>query len=299
MHPGQVGEVLRVDAEVRVEVGDDDPMRVHPAVPNEEPIQVPATPRHRAALADDDAGLERIEDVDELPELVAELFAQRADVGDPILVRLPGNDRADLPFPWPARLGERADRGPQLLERLGVGRDEGKMEDFVGRWRSLVEGRDSPQLGHLLAGTADRRAVRERRGHDPEGRVWPIGLEGGPQLGNTRGRVGERIDPVRPVDFERAAHASVGHDDGAAEPERAAQPVEVEAEDEVRDELRIAEAQPDREDEDRPRDGAGHHLERAAEPEVAVRVVVRHRYRSGRAAGADPDPPRASLSRRG
>ena len=65
-------------AKVGVEVGDHDPVRVHAALAHEQPMQVAAAPRHRAALADDDPRLERVEDVDELGEFVAELLAQGA-----------------------------------------------------------------------------------------------------------------------------------------------------------------------------------------------------------------------------
>ena len=111
-----------MDAEVGIEVGDDDAARVHPPLAHEQPIQVLAAPCHGAALADDDARLERIEDVDEVREGVAELLAQDADVLDAALVGLPRDDRDDLALRRPARLGQRPHRVPQLLERLGVGR---------------------------------------------------------------------------------------------------------------------------------------------------------------------------------
>ncbi len=116
MHPGQVREVLRMHPEVGVEVGDHDPARIHAALAHEQPMQVAAAPRHRAALADDDPRLQRVEDVDELGEFVAELLAQGADVLDPARIGLASDDRADLALGRPFGRGQRPDRVAQLLQ---------------------------------------------------------------------------------------------------------------------------------------------------------------------------------------
>ena len=83
------------------------------------------------------------------------------------------------------------------------------------------------------------------------------------------------------------ADAAVGDDHRAAEPERPAQPVEVEAQDEVRHQPRIAEAQPEGQDQDRPGDRAGHHLQQAGEPSVAIA----DRRRSSSSASPAPGRP--------
>ena len=138
VHVGQVGEVLGMHAEVGVEVGDQDPGGVQAALAHQQPIQVAATPGHGARLADHDAGLERVEDVDEVGEGGAELLAQGADIGDPGVIGLAGDDRADLALGRPLGLGQCADRLAQLLERLGVGRDERKVGVVVPGRKGVV-----------------------------------------------------------------------------------------------------------------------------------------------------------------
>jgi hypothetical protein len=73
----EIAEVRRMHAEVRVEIGDDDRLGVVPELA-ERPVQPAAAVRHGARLADDDARLERVEDVEEVPEPVAEDLAQTA-----------------------------------------------------------------------------------------------------------------------------------------------------------------------------------------------------------------------------
>ena len=89
---------------------------------------------------------------------------QGLHVRDAGLVGLARDDRADLALRRPLRLGEGADRVPQLLERLGVGRDEGQVNQIVRRRRRIRQRLDRLQLSHLapqappLAAASDERA---------------------------------------------------------------------------------------------------------------------------------------------
>ncbi len=288
-------------AVVGVEVGDDDPMRIHAALPHQLSIQVAATPGHRAALADHDPRLERIEDVDELRECAAELGLEGLHVGDAGLVRLARDDRADLALRRPLRIGESADGVPQLLERLGVGRDEGQVDQVVRRWWRLRQRLDRSQLRQLAPQPPPLPTARTSERDDAERLARQVGAErreAGFEDRSAGRRIGEAGKPLGPVDGKHVADPSEGDDHRAAEPERAAQPVEVEAQDEVGDQPRIAEAEPERQDQDCPGDRAGDHLEEAAQPAQAIGIVAGgggHRGRTGRTAGRGREPAVAPL----
>ena len=127
---GQVAEVLLVDAVVRVQVRHDH-LRGIEAQARQLPVQPPAAVRHRARLADDDARLERIEDVEEVPEPRPEDLAQLGDVLATLDVRLAGDDRDHPPVARVVGVGERLDRLVELLVRLRVGRDEGDVPELA------------------------------------------------------------------------------------------------------------------------------------------------------------------------
>src|SRR6266581_4740391 len=65
-----------------------------------------------------------VEDVDELHKMIPKFVAQRSDVGDALLVRLAGDDCADLAFPGPLGLCQGANGLAQDLPRFGVRGDE-------------------------------------------------------------------------------------------------------------------------------------------------------------------------------
>ena len=129
--PGDVGEVLRVQAEVGVEVGDQGPRRIEP-----QPVAMLAQHRtavgHRGRLADHDPGKQRVLDVDEGAESVPELGLQAADVVAAGDVGGPGDDGADLELVRVALVGERLHGGAEHLVALGVGGDERAVGDVVG-----------------------------------------------------------------------------------------------------------------------------------------------------------------------
>src|SRR6266536_3433371 len=82
---GQIAEILGVDTVVRVEISDDDLGRVE-AEAYEPPEQPAPAVRHRRALADHDARLEGVQDMEEVEELVAEQPAKPGDVLSPLEV---------------------------------------------------------------------------------------------------------------------------------------------------------------------------------------------------------------------
>ena len=231
-----------------------------------------------------------------LAEPVAELRLQRLHVRDPALVGLAGDDRHDLPLLGPVRLGKRANREAQLLERLGVGRDQGEVGVLVRGRHSEGVAIDAVQLGKLAAQRATLHGARAagRRGDDPEGGVRGAGRgsEPRPELATARGAVTEPRHGGGPIGRQHLPDAAEGDDDRPREPDGAAHPVEVEAQDEVGDQPWIAEAQPDRADDDRPADEAGHHLEQPAEPARSLRVAsFRHQL-------LNPTPPVVGRGRR-
>ena len=161
--PRQVAEVLRMDPVVRVEVGHDDLRRLEPQ-PHQLPVEPAAAVGHRRGLADDDPGLERIEDVEEVEEPVAEQLPQPGDVLAALRVRLAGDDRDHLPLARPVGLGQGADRLVQLLVRLGVGRDQRDVPQPVRvRERLATPGQQPFDRLALLAQPHQRRAARRRR----------------------------------------------------------------------------------------------------------------------------------------
>jgi hypothetical protein len=169
----------------------------------------------------------------------------------------------------------------ELLERLGVGRDERQVDVLprIGdRLATPVELVELRQLGGDPARLVGTRGARGARHHAERTtrRSRPELREPRGEDPSTRRSVGEAGAALDPVDCHDVADAAVGHDHRAREPEGAAEPVEVKGEDEVGDQPRVAEAQPDRADQDRPRDDARHHLQQAPEPAVAIVVAVRH-----------------------
>ena len=172
--------------------------------------------------------------MDELGERATEFLAERLHVRDPLRIGLAGDDRADLAVGRPFGLRQGLHRVPQLVERLGVGRDEGELDQVAS-------------------------------------------------LGSAGSRSLNRLEPRLPIGREHATHASVADDHGDAQPERAAQHVEVEGQDEVRDQPRVAEAEPDRAQDDGPADEPRHHLQHALEPSVPIDLrVIDHDFTAGR-----------------
>ena len=128
-----------MDPVVGVQVGDEDAPRIHALSANQLPVQVPAAPGHGAAFADHDPRLQGIEDMDELRERGAELALQGVHVAASLLVGLAGDDGADLPLHRPVGLCQRPDGAAQLVERLGVGRDQGQVRVAAPIGRSVIQ----------------------------------------------------------------------------------------------------------------------------------------------------------------
>jgi hypothetical protein len=95
----QVREVLSVDAVIGVEVRDNDPGGVV-AKTNQLRVQPAAEVGHRARLTHDHPGLERIEDVEEVREVVAKDLASPRHVLPPGQVSLARDDGHDLPLAY-------------------------------------------------------------------------------------------------------------------------------------------------------------------------------------------------------
>ncbi len=118
-----VSEVLRVQTEIRVEVGHQRARRIESEL-------VARGLEHRSAichcrrLAHHDAGEQGVADVQEGAEPVAELVAQAGDVLDPAGVGFAGDDRADAQVLRVVLRNQGEDGCAENLVRLGVRRDE-------------------------------------------------------------------------------------------------------------------------------------------------------------------------------
>ncbi len=127
---GHVGEVLRVDPEIRVQVGDDHVFRVEA-----HRLQLAAEDRaavgHRRRLADHDARQQRVFDVQEGTQPATELLLEPVDVLPTRPVALSGDDRHHLVFRRVVGFGDRPDRLAKDLVGLGVGRNQDGMHDSM------------------------------------------------------------------------------------------------------------------------------------------------------------------------
>ncbi len=171
-----------------------------------------------------------------------------------------------------------ADHDPRL-ERV-----EDVEELAEGRPELVAQDRDVGPAGLILLASDDRNELplagprRGRQGRDRLAQlVERLGVGGDERQVHVVRRIRrlprprvEPGDPLPPVDGDHAPDPSIRHHDRAGEPERSADPVEVEAQDEVGDEPWVAEAEPDRRDDDRPADEPGDHLEQALDPAIPL-----------------------------
>ena len=99
-----------------------------------------AAPVHGRRLADHDARLERVLDVVEAREPVAELLLQPGHVLPARLVRLAGDDADHLQLGRVVGLDDRLHRPLQHVVRLGVGRDDAEVGVLSGSAAPLGDG---------------------------------------------------------------------------------------------------------------------------------------------------------------
>ena len=121
--PADTGQVLRMDAKVRVQVGDDHLPRVK-AFLGDVVVEDGAAPGHCRRLAYDDARQHRVEDVPEPEESSAELVPQTPDIFDAVLVAGARDDGDHLSLRRVLGGGQRRNSRLQHFVALGVGRDE-------------------------------------------------------------------------------------------------------------------------------------------------------------------------------
>ena len=174
-----VGEVLRVEPEVQVEIRDEGSGGVEPELVALG-LEHRAAVGHRRGLAHDDAGQQRVLDVDERPKRSGELLAEAGHVLDAAGVGLAGDDRADAEVLRVALRREGGDGRVEHLEGLGVRRDEGALDHLGRRRRSGRQGRLEllASLPPIDAFVRSKRAHRlphaSNRDRGPE---QPVGVE--------------------------------------------------------------------------------------------------------------------------
>ena len=88
------------------------------------------------------------------PNAGPELLAQGRHVLDATRIGLARDDRDDLALGRPLRLRQGADRVAQLLERLGVGRDQRQVDELVDGRRRLRQRGHRIEGGQLARGCA-------------------------------------------------------------------------------------------------------------------------------------------------
>ena len=146
----------------------------------------------------------------------------RATLRRPLEVRLAGDDRDHQPVARIVGLGQRADRLVQLLERLGVGRDEGDVEQPArvgdGAPAGAGGGRGPAAPARAARARADRRprpAARPRRSSSAirvaDERDEPL------DLGQPGRRVGQGERPGPPVGGHRPTHPAERDADAAGQ----------------------------------------------------------------------------------
>ena len=174
--PADPREVLRMDAVVGVEVGDQDLGEVEALLVEHAHHPAPA-PVHRRRLPDHDARLERVFDVIEAAEPRPELLLQTSDVLPSGLVGLAGDDPDHLQLVRIVGVDDRLDRALEHVVRLGVGRDDRQVDVLqrVGAaFGAVLPAQLEPVRGHV-APHPHERAVHA--GHDGDRAQDPVGVE--------------------------------------------------------------------------------------------------------------------------
>ena len=274
---GQVAEVLGMDPVVAVEVGHEDIGRVELEA-DQLAVQPAPAVGHRRALADHDPRLQRVEDVEEVEEPVAEQLTEPSHVLPSGVVGLAGDDRDHDPVAGVVGLGQGADRLVQLLERLGVGRHERDVEQSSGiRQRLAPPGKDPGELAplaiepsELAPPTDDGEALTrslELVDPGPDQGHQPI------DLGQAADRVGQGQGPGPPVLGHRPADPREGDAHAAGQQDRLVEPVEVEAQDEPGHDLREAKREDQGTHDQRPADEARDDLEAPLDEPGAGRIA--------------------------
>ncbi len=126
MVPADPGEVLRMDAVVGVQVGDQHLVEPVPLL-RQHPDHPASAPVHGGGFADDDPRLQRILDVVEAFQPAAELFFQPGHVLPARLVGLARNDADHRQLSGVVRIDDRLHGALEHVVRLRVGRDDAEV----------------------------------------------------------------------------------------------------------------------------------------------------------------------------
>ena len=169
-------EILAMDAVVGIEIGKEDLAQVVAFLGQDAHHPAPA-PVHGRRLADDDPRLERILDVIEAPELVAELLLEPSHVDPTRLVRLAGDDPDHLLVGRVVGVDDRLHRLLEHVVRLGVGRDDAQVDvlERVAKALHLVPvAQRQPVLSHVATHPRQRAVDPCHDGHRAQ---QPIDVE--------------------------------------------------------------------------------------------------------------------------
>ena len=232
-----------MDAVVRVEVGDDDVDGVV-AKPDDLAVQPAPAIGHRRALADDDAGLERVEDVEEVDEPVGEEVVQPGHVLATLEVGLTVE---------PARVGQRRAASCEEADQVApLALEPVELATTTGGGQPLAA---PAKLGDPV----------------PDERLQAV------DLGQPRPGVGQRERSRPPVRRGRLADPAEGHTHAAGHHDGLVEPVEVERQDEPGDDFGEPERQQERAEDQQPAHQTGHDLEEALDEACPERVAGRDR----------------------
>ena len=156
--PADPGEVLGVDAVVRIKVRDQD--LVEPvAFLGQHPHHPAPAPVHGGGLADHDPRLQRILDVVEALQPAAELLLEPGHVLPSGLVGLPSDDPDHGQLGRVVRIDDRLDRALEHVVWLGVRRDDAQvvvLQRVVGARLLVGAACRQPVFGHVAAHPPER-----------------------------------------------------------------------------------------------------------------------------------------------